>query len=322
MLYNRQRIDWTIGHLNFEEEIVAQKIANGVQLTQRCWRALKQNPQLMLFPLLSSIALVIVTISFAVPMLSVAILLIRENPNFDTEKSTALAKWIIYGVVILLIFLLYFVNYTVIIFSNTALVGVSLKLLRGESASVRDGIGIAMGHLKQIIGFALISATIGTVAQLSRSSAKEDPDNQIAGFLDMMVGGLLQGVWNVVVFFAIPVYVVENLGPIASIRRSGNIFKQTWGENFTGKAVIGGVGCLVKLMLLAIIVALIAVTVATKYLPLLGLTILFAILSFAVLALIDGAINGVFQASLYHYATTGDAGRFIENDLARNAFPQ
>lgn len=166
----------------------------------------------MLFPLLSSIALVIVTISFAVPMLSVAVLLIRENPNFDIE---------------------------------------------------------------------------------------------ISGFLNMMVSGLLQGVWSVVVFFAIPVYVVENLGLIAATWRSWDIFKQTWGESFTGKAAIGGVGCLVKLMILAIIVALIAVTAATKYLPLLGLTILFGIVSFTVLALIDGAINGVFQASLYHYATTG-----------------
>lgn len=301
---------------------MARRIANGVQLTQSCWRALKQNPQLMLFPLLSSIALMIVAISFAIPVLSVAVLLIRENPNFDVERYTSSTKWVVYGVVILFIFLFYLVSYTVIIFSNTALVGASLKLLRGESASIWDGVGIAMGHLRQIIGFALISATIGTVAQLSRSSTKDDSGNEIAGFLDMMVGGLLQGVWSVVVFFAIPVYVVEDLEPIASIRRSWDIFKHTWGENFTGKAVIGGVGCLVKLTVLAIIVALIAVTAATEYLPLLGLAILFGIVSFTIFALINGAINGVFQASLYHYATTGDAGRFIENDLARNAFPQ
>jgi hypothetical protein len=75
-------------------------------------------------------------------------------------------------------------------------------------------------------------------------------------------------------------------------------------------------------MLLAIIVALIAVTIATKSIPLLGLTIFLGIISSTVLTLFNEAINGVFQASLYHYATTGDAGRFIENDLARNAFPQ
>jgi hypothetical protein len=296
---------------------VARKIANGVKLTQQCWRALKRNPQLMIFPLLSSIALAIVAASIIIPSLLVATHLSHYEQAFERD-DIRLAVQII---PVAIVFLFYFFCYTVIIFSNTALVGVSLKLLKGEPATVCDGIGIAMGHLRQIIGFVLISAIIGTVAQISRNIAKDDPNHEIAGLLDIMVGGLLQGVWSIVVFFAIPVYVVENLGPIASIRRSWDIFKQTWGEDFTGKAVIGGVGCLVKLVLLAIIAALIAVSAATNYLPLLGIAILFGIISFVVLALFNGAINGVFQASLYHYATTGDAGQFIDNDLARNAFP-
>jgi hypothetical protein len=296
---------------------VTRKIANGVKLTQQCWRALKRNPQLMVFPLLSSIALVIVAASIIIPSLLVVNYLSHHGQAFERD-DIRLAVQII---PVAIVFLFYFVCYTVIIFSNTALVGVSLKLLKGESATVCDGIGIAMSHLGQIIGFVLVSATIGTVAQISRNIAKDDPGHEIASLLDIMVGGLLQGVWSVVVFFAIPVYVVENLGPIASIRRSWDIFKQTWGEDFTGKAVIGGVGCLVKLLILAIIAALIAVTAATNYMPLLGIAILFGIIAFIVLALFNGAINGVFQASLYHYATTGDAGQFIDNELAQSAFP-
>jgi Family of unknown function (DUF6159) len=304
-----------IGYLYFEEKIVARKIANGVQLTQQCWRALRRNPQLIIFPLLSSIALVIVAASLIIPSL-LAVTYLSHGQAFERD-DIRLAVQII---AVAILFLFYFVCYTVIIFSNTALVGVSLKLLQGESATVCDGIGIAMKHLGQIIGFAVISATLGTLAKLSSSASKRDSENGIAGVLTMMMGAF-QGVWSVVVFFAIPVYVVENLGAIASIRRSWDIFKQTWGESFTGKAVIGGVGCLVKFVLLAIIAALIAVTAATNYILLLGIAILFGIISFVVLALFNGAINGVFQASLYHYATTGDAGQFIDNDLARNAFP-
>ncbi|WP_204139897.1 hypothetical protein [Halomicronema sp. CCY15110] len=43
--------------------------------------------------------------------------------------------------------------------------------------------------------------------------------------------------------------------------------------------------------------------------------------TFSAIALITGAINGILQTSLYHYAKTGDAGRFIDTGLARNAFP-
>jgi hypothetical protein len=37
-------------------------------------------------------------------------------------------------------------------------------------------------------------------------------------------------------------------------------------------------------------------------------------------ALVTGALNGVFQASPYRYATTGDAGPFIRTEDAAAAF--
>jgi len=43
-------------------------------------------------------------------------------------------------------------------------------------------------------------------------------------------------------------------------------------------------------------------------------------LFFGVLALVTGAVNGVFQASRYRYATTGDAGPFIRTEDAAAAF--
>jgi hypothetical protein len=36
--------------------------------------------------------------------------------------------------------------------------------------------------------------------------------------------------------------------------------------------------------------------------------------------LLNGAVNGVFQASLYQYATTGNAGKLIDTQLAAQAF--
>lgn len=294
---------------------MARTIANGVQITQQCWRALKQNPQLLVFPFLSGVALFVVSIIFIVPTIGGHLLFSGgEIPDVD-DISTA--EWITLS---LISFVYYFVCYTVIIFSNTALVGVSLKLLKGEPATVGDGISIAMSRLGQIIGFALISATIGTIAK-SISNAGRDSNNLLVSILTALLGGLIQGVWSVVVFFAIPIYVVENLGPIASIRRSWAIFKQTWGEGFTGRAVIGGVGCLVQFALTVVFVALFAIALALGSIPLLVLIALLAVVAFSSLVLITGAINGIFQASLYHYAKTGDAGRFIDNQLARNAFP-
>jgi Na+-transporting methylmalonyl-CoA/oxaloacetate decarboxylase beta subunit len=48
--------------------------------------------------------------------------------------------------------------------------------------------------------------------------------------------------------------------------------------------------------------------------------IVAGVLLMGVVALVTGALNGVFQASLYRYATTGDAGPFIRTEDAAAAF--
>lgn len=296
---------------------MARKIANGLQLTKQCWNALRQNPQLMIFPFVSGLTLMLVTVAFAIPTLVGGWWLSGgQMPTSNGDITTA--EWV-FGVV--MTFLFYLACYTVIIFSNTALVGTSLKLLKGEPATVGDGIAIAMGRLGPIVGFALVSATIGTLAQMARNTGRDSDNNPLVRILAVVLSSLVQGVWSVVVFFAIPVYVVENVGPIQAIRRSWEIFKQTWGEGFTGRAAIAGVSGLVQVLLVLLIVAMVVGSFALASLPLLILTILFGIVVFSAVSLITGAINGVFQASLYQYATTGNAGRFIDNDLARNAFP-
>ncbi len=294
---------------------MSRKIANGVEITQQCWKALRQNPQLMMFPLISGIALFLVSVFFFVP--TGVVFWVAWGGDVPSETELTSLEWLI---LTLFGFLYYFVCYTVIIFSNTALVGASLKLLRGQPATVGDGIAIALSRLGQIIGFALISATIGTVAR-SLSNSGRSSDNGILGLVAMILGGLIQGVWSVVVFFAIPVYVVENVGPIEAIKRSWVIFKKTWGEGFTGRAVIGGVGCLVQVVLVGILMALFALAIAAQSVVIGVLTVVLGVVAFSALTLLTGAINGIFQASLYQYATTGNAGRFLDNSLARNAFP-
>lgn len=296
---------------------MARKIANGLQLTKQCWNALRQNPQLMMFPLISGLTLMLVTVAFAIPTALGGWWLSGGQLPTSTEEITT-AEWV-FGVV--MTFLFYFAAYTVIIFSNTALVGASLKLLKGEPATVGDGLAIALGRLGPIFGFALISATIGTLAQMGRNAGRDSDNNAIVRIVAVVVSSLVQGVWSVVVFFAIPVYVVENVGPIQAIRRSWEIFKRTWGEGFTGRAAIAGVSGLVQILLVLLVVALVVGSIALGSLPLIILAILFGVVVFSAVALITGAVNGVFQASLYQYATTGHAGRFIDNDLARNAFP-
>jgi hypothetical protein len=50
------------------------------------------------------------------------------------------------------------------------------------------------------------------------------------------------------------------------------------------------------------------------------LAVVVVVLLLVGVGLLNGAVNGVFQASLYQFATTGSAGKLIDTQVAATAF--
>lgn len=286
------------------------KMKNGLELSRQSWRALRANRQLIIFPIISMIGLFIITALFFIPQATLLGL------TGVTSGATSGFSWILFLAVL---FVYYLVVYFIVIFSNTALVGAALKLINGEPATIRDGLSVAASRLGKIFVYAMISATVGVIARSITQSGRNS-DNIIVSILAALIGGLIQGAWNLMVFFALPVMIVENAPVTASLKRSLEIFKQTWGESFVGNTAIGGISCLVNLVILLLTGAMIAGGIALGNVPLIvagGILMLFGLV---IVSLLNGAVNGIFQASLYRFATTGDAGPFIDTTLAREAF--
>jgi len=290
---------------------VAGKIHNGLELSKQSWGALRQNKQLSIFPLLSGIGMFIVTVLFFLPEALVLGPIVQA-----AEGEVTTSQWITAGVVT---FLYYLVAYTVVIFSNTALVGATLKLIQGEKDTVGDGIKIAMSRFGKIIIYALISATVGVIARYIARSGRQS-DNVFVAIIAAIIGGTIAAAWNLVVFFAIPVIVVEDTGLKDSMKRSFELFKQTWGEGFVGNTAIGGLTCLAYLAAFIIGGAIIALGIATNMVAAIIIGAVVLVIGVLVIALLNGAVNGIFQASLYNFATTGDAGPLIDTELAKEAF--
>src|SRR3989339_879136 len=126
------------------------KLSNSWNLMKASWAVLREDKELIIFPILSTVAVILVTISFAVPMFFAGF--------FDKGvlNDSGILKYVV-G------FVFYFVQYTIIIFSNTALVGAAMIRLRGGNPTVSDGFKIAFGHITTILGYAFISATVGLV---------------------------------------------------------------------------------------------------------------------------------------------------------------
>src|SRR4051794_4920069 len=196
---------------------VFDSIGRSFELAKASLRVLRSDKELVVFPLVSFIVLAIVTMTFAVPFVLAGGI---------SDATAGRPNIVSYA----LIFLFYLVSYTIVFFFNTALVGAALIRLDGGDPTLRDGFRIATAHLPQIVGYALIAATVGMILRVIAERA---------GFLGALVIGVIGFAWNVATFLVVPVLAAENVGPIDAIKRSGGLLKKTWGEQIIGNVGIG-----------------------------------------------------------------------------------
>jgi hypothetical protein len=274
-------------------------IGRSWELAKGSYRVLRADKELLIFPLLSFVALIVVLASFAVPFVMLGGVTSAQNGEVN------IASYVI-G------FFLYVVTYTVTFFFQTALVGAALIRLDGGDPTVGDGLRIAFSRLPQIIGYALIAATVGMILRWIRERA---------GFLGAILGGVLGFAWSIATFLVVPVLVIEKVGPIEAIKRSTALLKRTWGEQIVGNVGIGLVFGLLMLLVILVGGALcFFLFQASVGLGIAG--VLAIVLIIGVIALIASALSGIFTASVYRYATKGDGGPMYNNQTLAAAFRQ
>jgi hypothetical protein len=275
-----------------------EKISKSWDLVKASARVLSQDKELVIFPIISSIAVVLVSIAFFVPTILANI---ADAALGDTQIVYYLA-----------LFVFYVVQYFVIFFFNTALVGAAMIRLKGGDPTVGDGFRIAFSRFLPLLGYSLIAATVGVLLR-----AISDRSKGLGRALISIIGFA----WNVATFLVVPILAVENVGPIEAIKRSVALLKKTWGEQIVGNFGLGAFFGLIVfgVMLLGIggaVALLIALDTVIPGLVLLALTILLLVL----IGLAQSTLNGIYTAALYQYATEGQTTANFETEVVRDAF--
>jgi hypothetical protein len=275
------------------------RLSNSWELLKASLRVLAADKELVIFPIISTIGVLIVTLTFALPMFL--------SNFFDGVFLGGQIQ--ILGLVVLFVF--YVVQYTVIFFANTALVGAALIRLRGGDPTVSDGVRIAFSRMGPILGYALIAATVGVILRAISSRSRG---------LGRLIASLIGFGWNVATYLVVPVLAVENVGPIEAIKRSASLLRRTWGEQIAGHL---GLGAVFFLVYLAEVIVLGAMFVGALYFQsaalIVGVIVLF-VLALAVTGLFQSTLEGIYSAAVYQYATTGQTGTFFDERLVRTAF--
>src|SRR5689334_16528529 len=123
------------------------RLTNGIAMARASWEVLRQDRELMIFPAVSFVLTVLVSIGFLVPFWGSGALMDLANGRIDV-------------VMVVVGFLYYLTIYSVIIFCNVAVVAGALIRLDGGEPSLSDGFSAAFDRLPAIIGYAAIAATV------------------------------------------------------------------------------------------------------------------------------------------------------------------
>ena len=258
-----------------------EKFSRSWSLVKYSAGVLRQDKELLVFPLLSSIAAILVALTF-VPLLMQTGLAGEQGP---TEASAG-----DYAVM----FALYLAEYFVIFFFNAALVGAALIRMDGGDPTVRDGLRIATSRIVSIFGYAMIAATVGVIL---RAVAER------LGTIGQFIMGLIGLAWTVTTFLTVPVLVTRDIGPIDAVKQSATLLKKTWGENIIANAGLGFVFVLVYIAMMFVFAGLVALVQGSG--PAVISVFVVAIVALVIVALIQGALQGIFSAALYRYAVDG-----------------
>ncbi len=263
------------------------RIKRGWALTKKSWTLLNEHRELMRFPLYGAVATVILAIVFLGPGLLL----------LDKSSYGGAIPLLVIGVYVLSVIGVYF---------SVGLAACADLILRGQPATVADGLAVARSRFAAICGWAALSTAISLLM------AALENQGGIAGDIAARLIGMA---WSLVTFLAVPVIAIEGTGALGTLKRSASVFRERWGEQVTGNIAIGAAVTLFGMLPAAALIVLgIVVWPSASFLG--ALLVVIGALILAVAMLISKALSGIFGVALYRYATTGEAvGGFTAAEL-------
>jgi uncharacterized membrane protein YeaQ/YmgE (transglycosylase-associated protein family) len=266
------------------------KFSRSWDMIAQSFSVLRKDKKLVVFPILSGLSALAIAAAYFIPMSRVGIL---HPPARGEHLDPTVYAWF---------FLWYCTNYFVIILFNCALAACAQIRFSGGEPTLADGMAKAAAKFPNILLWAIVSATVGTILRIIEDRAES---------FGKIVSELLGVAWAAVTYLIVPVLVFEEESVFSSIKRSGQLLRKTWGEEIAGSFGFG-----LPFLVLSIPGILIAFA-GMRFRP---LWFAAAVLYFLMLAAAMSAVKGIFAVALYRYATQGEAPAGFSQVMLNGAF--
>lgn len=211
-----------------------------------------------------------------------------------------------------------FLGYLVLAFIQTyfyaAMVAGANERLGGGDPTVGSALRAANQRLGKIFAWSLVLATVNVLLQAAREViARRSPA------LASLITGIAGTAWNLATYFVVPIIMFEEKGVGASLKRSGGLFKKTWGETVVGEMGIGFVASLIFIPVLLVALLLVA-ALSTLGLTGVVLGIIGALVLIVAFVALVTLVQAVYKTELYRFAAQGKQDPHFEALQLQQAF--
>ena len=262
-------------------------ISNTIQLMKSCVKVLKKDRELVLFPIMAAI--------FVIGLLGLIYSTGSIELSADNEEQMS----------ILPVAILIFGANFIIVFFNSALISAALERLRGGDPNISSGLSHAFKHIHHIFFWSIIVTIMGLIFAAIKANRRQR--GGFGGIMTQIFASFLEAGWAMMTFFVVPIIVSENLGPIAAIKRSSSLFKQTWGNQVAANFGFG---------IFQIILIVISLGIGWFFGLINGtLGIAVGLLCATSSVSIIYTLEGIYKAALYEHALGEKPLEFEEQDL-------
>lgn len=267
------------------------RLSLGWTIAENSFKVIRTNKQLMLFPIFSGIAVILVVLSFIAGLFAA----IGWNVQFVETND----PWMY----VVCAFIFYYVTNFIIIFFNVALVHCTHLYFNGEMPTVSAGIRHSLKRIRAILGWSLLAATVGWLLKLIQENS---------GIVGKIITALVGIVWGIATFFVLPVIAYESTSPFGAVKRSAQLMKEKWGESI-GAGFSFGFFKLIAMLLIGFVAFLAAYFIH----PFVGIAI--AIPCVLALLVVFSTAETVFVSAIYH-KVHGDPIEHFNDQLVDSLF--
>ncbi len=280
------------------------KFSRSFQLVKESFQVIKQDKEIMIFPLLGFLATSLI-----------GLLIFHIFDIFNMPETESVPTNFVYAIFVLIFFLDF-----IFIFCNAGIIITTYARLSGKNPTFTYSLKEIGRNFYRILAWALFAATIGVALAILKEKGKG---------IGRFFGFVFNIAWNLITFLTFPIILIEKSNIRGTISRSEELFKKTWGENIIGQSLIYAffANTIIATMSLLPLSMFVGLTAQEIFGVNPNFIVPIVLPVFLILILIQGilymSIKSIYATAAYYYATTGKippqfSPEFVESIKEKN----